>query len=129
MNARWQLRLRAPAFWQQPPGLVARLLAPVATRYGDHVISRMDQTGARAGVPVLCIGNFTLGGAGKTPAVIMLAKMLAERGGRPFCLSRGYGGTEAGPKLVDSRADSHCARSCGRRRTCASARRKRCHSR
>ena len=32
--------------------------------------------------------------------------MLADSGGRPFCLSRGYGGTEAGPKLVDNRADS-----------------------
>jgi tetraacyldisaccharide 4'-kinase len=66
----------------------------------------MAKTGARSGLPVLCVGNFTLGGAGKTPAVIMLAKMLADSGERPFCLSRGYGGTEPGPKLVDGRSDS-----------------------
>jgi len=100
MNARWQLRLRAPAFWQQPPGLVARLLNPVATRYGDHVIWRMDQTGARAGVPVLCIGNFTLGGAGKTPLAMVIAELLRKAGEKPAFLTRGYGGSVRGPALV-----------------------------
>jgi tetraacyldisaccharide 4'-kinase len=65
----------------------------------------MAMEGAQAGLPVLCVGNFTLGGAGKTPAVIMLAKMLTDAGARPFCLSRGYGGSETGPKLVDGRSD------------------------
>jgi tetraacyldisaccharide 4'-kinase len=101
MNARWQLRLRAPAFWQQPPGLVARLLNPVATRYGDHVIWRMDQTGARAGVPVLCIGNFTLGGAGKTPLAMVIAELLRKAGEKPAFLTRGYGGSVRGPVLVN----------------------------
>jgi tetraacyldisaccharide 4'-kinase len=58
--------------------------------------------GAPAGVPVLCVGNFTLGGAGKTPTVMMLARMLADAGERPVCLSRGYGGNVAGPMLVDA---------------------------
>jgi len=58
--------------------------------------------GAPAGVPVLCVGNFTLGGAGKTPTVMMLARMLADAGERPVCLSRGYGGDVAGPMLVDA---------------------------
>jgi tetraacyldisaccharide 4'-kinase len=61
----------------------------------------MAQDGVRLELPVLCVGNFTLGGAGKTPAVIALAKMLAEAGERVFCLSRGYGGNESGPKRVD----------------------------
>ena len=56
-------------------------------------------------MPVLCIGNFTLGGAGKTPTVITLARMLADAGERPFCLTRGYGGTLTGPKLVDPHND------------------------
>ena len=58
--------------------------------------------GAPAGVPVLCVGNFTLGGAGKTPTVMMLARMFADAGERPVCLSRGYGGNVAGPMLVDA---------------------------
>ena len=55
---------------------------------------------------MLCVGNFTLGGAGKTPTAIALAKMLTEAGERVFCLSRGYGGSHAGPKLVDAHADT-----------------------
>jgi tetraacyldisaccharide 4'-kinase len=59
----------------------------------------------RSGVPVICVGNFTLGGAGKTPTVIMLANMLAAAGEKPFCLSRGYGGSRTGPRRVDAHAD------------------------
>src|SRR3974390_3739984 len=66
----------------------------------------MMRQGAKGGVPVLCFGNFTLGGAGKTPPVIALAKMLQEAGENPFCLSRGYGGRLAGPKQVDVHGDS-----------------------
>jgi tetraacyldisaccharide 4'-kinase len=54
---------------------------------------------------VLCVGNFTLGGAGKTPTVMALATMLQQAGERPCCLSRGYGGSLAGPQLVDAHAD------------------------
>ena len=98
--------MREPAFWWRGAGPQARLLAPLGLIYGTIAARRMAAAGAHAGLPVLCVGNFTLGGAGKTPAVIMLAKMLADGGGRPFCLSRGYGGGETGPKLVEGRSDS-----------------------
>jgi tetraacyldisaccharide 4'-kinase len=98
--------MREPSFWWRDAGLEAALLAPFACVYGAIAGRRMTGPGARAGVPVLCVGNFTLGGAGKTPTVLMLAKMLAEAGERPFCLSRGYGGGDAGPKLVDAHNDS-----------------------
>jgi tetraacyldisaccharide 4'-kinase len=62
--------------------------------------------GMSAGVPVLCVGNFTLGGAGKTPTVMMLARMLIEAGERPFCLSRGYGGDVQRPRLVHAGTDA-----------------------
>ncbi len=98
--------MREPAFWWRHAGLAAGLLAPAAACYGAIAARRMMKQGARAGIPVLCVGNFTLGGAGKTPAAIMLAKMLHEAGERPFCLSRGYGGSLTGPKLVDAHADT-----------------------
>ena len=59
--------MREPAFWRRQPGAVATLLAPAAACYGAIAGWRMAQPGRRARVPVICIGNFTLGGAGKTP--------------------------------------------------------------
>jgi len=61
----------------------------------------MRKLGQAADVPVVCVGNFTVGGAGKTPAALALAKMLAAEGQRPFFLTRGYGGLLAGPVRVD----------------------------
>jgi len=97
--------MHEPSFWWHKPGLRAALLAPLAAAYGRIATQRMARQGKRAGVPVLCVGNFTLGGAGKTPAVIAIATMLAAAGERVFCLSRGYGGSIAGPKPVDAHAD------------------------
>jgi tetraacyldisaccharide 4'-kinase len=94
-----------PSFWWRKPGLRATLLAPLAAAYGRIATQRMARQGKRAEVPVLCVGNFTLGGAGKTPTVIAIATMLAAAGERVFCLSRGYGGSIAGPKIVDAHAD------------------------
>lgn len=51
-------------------------------------------------LPVICIGNFTMGGAGKTPMALFLAKYLKEQGQRPIFLTRGYGGQIQGPHLV-----------------------------
>jgi tetraacyldisaccharide 4'-kinase len=93
--------MREPAFWRRKPGLAARLLAPLSLTYGAVAGLRLRQRGRRAGVPVVCIGNFTVGGAGKTPTALAVARMLAAAGERPVFLSRGYGGRLAGPVLVD----------------------------
>jgi len=97
--------MREPAFWWRKAGLAAGLLAPLGLGYGAIAARRMTGKGADSGLPVLCVGNFTLGGAGKTPTVMMLVKILADAGEHPFCLSRGYGGDLAGPKLVDANHD------------------------
>lgn len=98
--------MREPRFWWRKPGLASALLAPLSAAYGSIASRRMRGNGTRAGVPVICIGNFTLGGAGKTPAAIALAHMLNAAGEQVFCLSRGYGGSQAGPRRVDAHADS-----------------------
>ncbi|MBH0236964.1 tetraacyldisaccharide 4'-kinase [Methylobrevis albus] len=90
----------APAFWWRPPGLAAALLAPVATVWGTVAARRMRRGGAVAPVPVVCIGNFVVGGAGKTPTALSVAALAAARGHRPVFLTRGYGGRLAGPVLV-----------------------------
>ncbi|APT29775.1 tetraacyldisaccharide 4'-kinase [Methylobacterium phyllosphaerae] len=104
--------MRPPAFWAAGPDHpAARGLAPFAALYGALVARRMDRPGAPAGCPVLCLGNFTLGGAGKTPAALAVAALLAELGRRPAFLSRGYGGRNAGPVRVDP--DRHAAAEVG----------------
>ena len=94
--------MRPPRFWHGAPDHpAARLLAPLGTLYGRRAAARMDRPGARADCPVLCLGNVTLGGAGKTPTAIALAVMLRDLGRRPVFLSRGYGGVLRGPVQVD----------------------------
>jgi tetraacyldisaccharide 4'-kinase len=97
--------VREPAFWWNEPGLASCLLAPVAACYGAIANKRMTRHGARAGMPVICVGNFTLGGSGKTPTVIAISQILQNAGETVFCLSRGYGGSEAGPRRVDAHVD------------------------
>src|SRR5690242_17953668 len=93
--------MKAPSFWWQQPGGPAAWLAPVAAVYGAVAAARLRRGGARAGVPVVCIGNPTLGGSGKTPTALAVASLLIDAGERPYLLSRGYGGRLAGPVRVD----------------------------
>jgi tetraacyldisaccharide 4'-kinase len=92
--------MREPPFWWRAAGIKARLLTPAAAIYGAVAANRLKREGYRAGVPVLCVGNPTLGGAGKTPTALAVARMLNATGERPVFLSRGYGGRQRGPLLV-----------------------------
>src|SRR5262245_21832401 len=100
--------MREPAFWWREVGATARLLAPAAALYGAISGARLGQRGTRAGAPVICIGNLTMGGAGKTPTALAVARLLAAAGERPAFLSRGYGGERPGPLAVDA-ARHHAA--------------------
>jgi tetraacyldisaccharide 4'-kinase len=103
---------RAPAFWRRrPPTFAARLLQPAGWVYGAVTAWRMARPGARASVPVICVGNMTVGGTGKTPVAIHVATLLQRMGERPVFLSRGYGGALSGPIRVDS--DVHIAAQVG----------------
>jgi tetraacyldisaccharide 4'-kinase len=94
--------MRAPRFWWEQPGAAGAALSPVSALYGAIAARRLARPGVRAGVPVICVGNPTVGGAGKTPTVLAIVRQLAAAGERPVILSRGYGGRLAGPVTVDA---------------------------
>ena len=97
-----------PAWWYQPgPSRAARLLMPAAAIYGRIASRRLLRPAAyRPAIPVICVGNFTAGGTGKTPLAIHIAAALATLDAAPVVLSRGYGGRRTGPHLVDPVRDT-----------------------
>lgn len=107
--------LDEPAWWYESadrPHVAARVLSPLGRLYGWAVEQRFRKAEPyRAALPVLCIGNFTAGGTGKTPLARFLIAAMAARGVTPACLTRGYGGALAGPVWVDPAR--HTAREAG----------------
>ena len=93
--------MREPGFWHGPSSWKSHLLRPLGALYGAVAAKRLQHRGLDAGIPVLCVGNYHVGGAGKTPTVLALAKLLRELGETPVVLSRGYGGKLRGPVKVD----------------------------
>ena len=92
----------APPFWWEKPGWQALLLSPFSLAYGKITAKRMSLApSSTMEIPVICVGNFIIGGAGKTPTVIMLAKYFRSQGMKPGILSRGYGGGITEPTIVD----------------------------
>lgn len=95
-------RFNTPDFWYRPqPGWRANLLRPCAWLYGLALaVHRASSRSIRLPVPVVSIGNITLGGTGKTPLVIALAREFVARGWHPAVISRGYGSGRRMPLQV-----------------------------
>lgn len=93
---------RAPEFWERtgPPGAWLRPVGTLIAAIGRWRRERSRRW--RAPVPVICVGNVTVGGTGKTPVAAALVAALAQQGARPHVLLRGYGGSARGPLLVDA---------------------------
>ena len=92
--------MRAPDFWQRD-GALPVLLSPLGALYGMTVAFKARRAAPLdSGLPVICVGNLTAGGTGKTPIAIAIAGRLRARGQRPYFLTRGYGGTARGPALA-----------------------------
>jgi len=108
--------MRTPEFWYPEEGRHAGplpwLLAPFAACFifAGWLRQRFVRP-CRASVPVICIGNLTAGGAGKTPAALALMARLRDKGIKAHFLTRGYGGHLSGPVRVDQ--TSHGARDTG----------------
>lgn len=96
--------MRAPEFWWRQgalPWFAPALMPLEALWIAAGRARRARVTPVRAGVPVVCIGNLTAGGAGKTPVALAVAERLIALGRTPFFLSRGYGGRLKGPVRAD----------------------------
>jgi tetraacyldisaccharide 4'-kinase len=101
------MRLHAPEFWYaKPDDSVAFVLKPLGWLYGFVGRTRAAMTVPyRAAVPVVCVGNLTAGGTGKTPLAIAIARHFTARGLRVAFLSRGYGADVPGAMIVDPTQD------------------------
>lgn len=96
--------LEEPGWWygDAAGSLAARVLAPLGDLYSAGVERRFKTAKPyRSALPLICVGNFTAGGTGKTPLTRFLIRALAQRGIVAACLSRGYGGSLPGPVWVD----------------------------
>jgi tetraacyldisaccharide 4'-kinase len=93
-----------PEWWySSTPQWPAKLLRPVANVYGAVAQWRYARANPyRSQLPVICVGNFTAGGTGKTPMSLLIADLVEAGGGAPWFLSRGYGGRLDGQERVDS---------------------------
>ncbi len=93
--------MRAPLFWKDD-NTISTALLPVAALYGWLSHRRMaNVVPYKLPMPVICVGNAVVGGAGKTPVALALGALLKAQGKHPHYLSRGYGGTLVGPVQVD----------------------------
>lgn len=99
------MNLRAPAFWWKKPRLRATILRPLGWLYGRVSSARMMREAPEPVLPVFCVGNFVVGGAGKTPTAMALRPFLERAGRDPAFLTRGYGGSTRGPAPVDRDSD------------------------
>ncbi|WP_310621101.1 tetraacyldisaccharide 4'-kinase [Flexibacterium corallicola] len=97
--------MKAPAFWWKTKGSwQSAVLSPLGAVYGSvSALSMKRSPRYHSTLPVVCSGNFTVGGSGKTPFSIALFDALSKRGVKPAFLLRGYGGMLQGPILVDPR--------------------------
>ncbi|MBC08461.1 tetraacyldisaccharide 4'-kinase [Thalassospira sp.] len=98
--------MRDPEFWQHD-GIIPKLLSPLSAAWrAGACFRKLTTTPRHPGCPVFCVGNFTVGGAGKTPTAVALYDLLTNLGRTPHFVSRGYGGSLEGPQRVDTNTDT-----------------------
>src|SRR5262249_29960299 len=101
-----QRRMKTPSFWNRKNTL-STLLLPLGWAY--DMAGTLNRSHPRPALPPgrgVCVGNVTLGGSGKTPVALHIGQMLKDKNINAYFLSRGYGGSLAGPVLVDTKKHS-----------------------
>ena len=99
------MKLATPRWWYvrsgAPAPVLRALLRPLAWAWAWATARRIARAvPADVGVPVICVGGLTVGGAGKTPVVREVLRLLREAGVEAHGLSRGHGGSDRGPRRV-----------------------------
>ncbi len=90
-----------PAFWRHGARSIwPMVLSPISAVVAGVTARRIDRPGWRVPVPVICCGNVTVGGAGKTTLALDLAARMCARGVAVHVLLRGYGGSVRGVRRV-----------------------------
>lgn len=103
--------MKTPKFWSSN-NIYSWMLLPFSWfYYMGFSVRRKCSIAKKIGVPVICIGNLTAGGAGKTPVALAIGAMLKEKGVKAFYISRGYGGLQKEPLIVD--VSRHSAKQVG----------------
>ncbi len=100
--------LFSPKFWNDENSKLLKFLDPISKIYSFISNVRLNNvTPEKAQVPVICIGNVVLGGAGKTPTVEFVCDILKERFSAPHILTAGYGGYLRNVVRVDTHLHSY----------------------
>ncbi|WP_370170732.1 MULTISPECIES: tetraacyldisaccharide 4'-kinase [Hyphomonas] len=101
--------MKAPHFWsagldpksREAAPVTRALLTPLAALYTYGIRRKLARAiPAKASIPVICVGNLTTGGVGKTPIVQAIRKHIESKGIHASSLSRGYGGSEISPQKI-----------------------------
>ncbi len=107
------MRFKTPKFWQNK-SIVSCLLRPVSSLYYALISCRKQNTlPYHSRLPLLCIGNAVIGGAGKTPTAISLCHLLKQQGYHPAFISRGYGGSLSKEHALEVNPKHHNAMQVG----------------
>ena len=104
--------LKAPKFWyKKNDTYISNTLYPLSLlfRFGTK-LRNIFSIKSNTDLPVICIGNIVVGGAGKTPVAIKLGTLLKQKGYKPNFVSKGYGGIEKNNTLIK---EWHSAQSVG----------------
>ena len=87
--------MQAPKFWDQKTSKIAKILSPLGALYAWTVAHRLaHHKPYQAKMPVICVGNISAGGTGKTPVCLALADLLKEHDLCPWFLNHGYRAAE-----------------------------------